>query len=137
MRKLLLAAMLAAMVAAPAAPGASRASGARFWKNHSENVKCGERVPRRTHFQLLCHPQRGLHYPGGCKRCALYLGLRRRGRSQVVDARDPWSSGKPTILPDGTTWSRGGISCSVGQTVTCKNTSGHGFTIGNGRVKKF
>ena len=43
---------------------------------------------------------------------------------------------RPT-LKNGSSWSGVGVSCTVGATVTCRNQSGHGFTIGNGKYKPF
>lgn len=137
MRKLALTATVACAVAAPAAMAGASVSHANFWQNHARTAVCGKRTTRSP-FQLLCSAK-GIPRPStGSQGGDPFVVLRRTGKPHLVLlTQDEFPTGIPTTLTRGSTWSKGGITCTVGHKVTCKNTSGHGFTIGNGNYKSF
>jgi hypothetical protein len=56
----------------------------------------------------------------------------------VLESQTPIEGSKPTTLKKGSRWSSFGVTCTLAaKTVTCKNKSDHGFTIGNGKYKAF
>jgi hypothetical protein len=68
------------------------------------------------------------------------LGQGRAGRAHLVDEsqNDLVSGSNPVTLAPGATWKRVGISCTIERSsVSCKNSSGHGFTLSTGHVKTF
>ena len=134
MRKLILGITLAAAVAAPVALAASSA---KFWQNHARTAVCGKRTPS-DFFQLLCSAK-GIPRPkGGGQGGDPFVALGRTGKAKLVLlSQDEFPAGNPKTLGNGTTWSMDGVSCTVAGKVTCKNTVGHGFTIGNGKYKSF
>jgi hypothetical protein len=120
----------AAIAAAPAiaAPSTSHAS---LWNNASGTITCGlGAVPPDTPV-FLC----GGGFKGG------YAVLRKTGISTQVVIRhhEPFTGLPPgPRLAAGSTWSLDGIRCTIAaKTVTCKNRSGHGFTISSKRYKRF
>jgi hypothetical protein len=136
-RRLLLATTLTAAAAAATALGASALSSATFWQNRPHTATCGKRI-KTKHFQLLCSAK-GIPRPqGGGQGGDPFVELGRIGQAQIVLlTQNEFPAGSPQTLPDGTLWSRDGINCTVAQKVTCKNTKGHGFTIGNGKYRAF
>lgn len=134
-RKLLVATVVAGAAAAPAALAAT--SSANFWQNHSGSAVCGKRTPWNS-FQLLCSAK-GIPRPqGGGQGGDPFVVLGRIGRPHVVLlTQNEFPPGSPQTLPNGTLWSRDGINCTVAERVTCRNTKGHGFTIGNGKYRSF
>jgi hypothetical protein len=136
MRKLALSTTLACAVAAPAAL-ATAPSHARFWQNHAQTATCGKRITWRS-FHLLCSA-RGIPRPStGSQGGDPFVVLRRTGRPHLVLlTQREFPAGDPTTLANGSIWSRNGITCTVDHRVTCRNSSGHGFTIGNGKYRSF
>ena len=136
-RKLSLAIAAAFAVAAPAALAAASASHASFWQNKANSATCGKRITREP-FQLLCSA-RGIPRPkGGGQGGDPFVVLRKTGKPELVLlSQDEFPAGIAQTLANGSTWSKAGITCTLGDRVTCKNTSGHGFTIGNGKYKPF
>ncbi len=136
MRRLALASAVTLGVATPAALAAG-SSHARFWQNHERSVTCGKRITVSP-FHLLCSAK-GIPRPKtGSQGGDPFVVLRRTGRPHLVLlSQREFPAGHPTTLADGSTWSRDGITCSVARRVTCRNTSGHGFTIGDGKYRSF
>ena len=136
MRRLILPTAAVCAAAAPAALAAS-ASHANFWDNHAKTAVCGKRITR-TPFQLLC-AAKGVPRPTtGSQGGDPFVVLRRTGRPHLVLlSQREFPAGNPRRLADGSTWSKDGITCTVASKVTCRNTSGHGFTIGNGKYRSF
>ena len=56
----------------------------------------------------------------------------------ILISQDTFATDKIETLSPGSTWSRRSVTCTVAEkTVTCKNRSKHGFTIGHGHYKSF
>ncbi len=67
-----------------------------------------------------------------------FVVLGRTGKAQLVLlTQREFPRGNHQSLPNGTIWGEAGVRCKVAHKVTCTNTSGHGFTIGNGKYKSF
>ena len=123
------------MLAAPVAL-ASATSHANFWQNHARTADCGKRIDQKS-FQLLCSAK-GIPKPQGNQGGDPFVVLRPTGKPELVLlSQDEFPAGSPTTLADGSTWSKNGITCTVAGKVKCKNKSGHGFTIGNGKYSPF
>ena len=68
-----------------------------------------------------------------------HLGTRQSAEA-LPQSQDSFVPGKFVTLKAGSKWSRANVTCKLatkGKTVTCKNLSGHGFTIGNKKYKPF
>jgi hypothetical protein len=136
-RKLSLITAAAFAVAAPAALAGTSVSHSNFWQNHAKTAVCGKRITVGS-FHLLCSAQ-GIPRPStGSQGGDPFVVLRRTGRPHLVLlSQREFPGGNPQTLADGSKWSKDGITCTLNHKVTCKNTSGHGFTIGNGKYKSF
>lgn len=135
-RRIAIATALVFAVAASAAL-ASGTSHAKFWQNKAGTVFCGKRITKKG-FHLLCSAK-GVPRPStGSQGGDPFVVLRRTGKPHLVLlSQREFPAGNPTTLANGTTWSRNGITCTLARKVTCHNTSGHGFTLGNGKYKSF
>ncbi|MGO9974868.1 MAG: hypothetical protein ACLP01_19110 [Solirubrobacteraceae bacterium] len=132
-----LTAAVAVLTPAVAAAGASHTS---LWQTKT-NVLCGIEAPAISRTEVLCqatgvprppHSSRNEGDPG--------VVLADHGSPQLIlMSQDLYPSGATSVtLPAGTVWSARGVTCTIAvKTVTCKNRSGHGFTIGNGKYKHF
>jgi len=128
-----------AVTATPAA-AASTSSHTKLWKNKSGSVVCGvENHPKsKPATTVLCGSEgipRAKHGFGDP-----FVQIGARGSAQLVLlSQDSFEgSGTPATIRSGETWSSLGVTCTLGaKTVTCKNESKHGFTIGNGKYKSF
>jgi hypothetical protein len=134
-------AALAASLAVSAAPAvaAGGSSSALLWQNKSKSVVCGLRIGSPlAKAPLLCSARGIPRKPHGGPVGDPFVQLARTGKPQLeLISQNEWRTNKIKTLANGTSWSRNGVSCSVGKTVTCKNGAGHGFTIGNGKYKPF
>jgi len=66
------------------------------------------------------------------------LGQGTAGRARLVEIGDDdlLYNRKDVTLKPGTTWSLDGISCSIAaSSISCHNSSGHGFTLSKGHLK--
>lgn len=136
MRRLALITALTCAVAAPVALAAT--SHTNFWRNNTNTAVCGKRITLKS-FHLLCSAK-GIPRPStGSQGGDPFVVLRRTGKPHLVLlSQREFPPGNPKTLADGATWKKDGIRCAVsGYAVTCKNASGHGFTIGNGRYRSF
>jgi hypothetical protein len=126
-----LAILTAAVIATVPAIAEAATSHARLWNNAPGTITCGlGDVPPDTPA-FLC----GGGFKGG------YAVLDKTGKSTqaVIRHHEPFTGTPPGArLAAGSTWSLGGISCTIAaKTVTCKNRSGHGFTVSSTRYKSF
>ncbi len=132
---------LAALVALAAFAASSLAatSHAKFWQNKSKSVACGVKIhaPKKAATLVICS-SKGI--PKGKKGIGdPFVQIGKRGKAQLIlQSQSPFEGSTPTTLSKGSTWSSLGVSCTVAaKTVTCMNSSNHGFTIGNGKYKSF
>ncbi len=128
-----------AAAAAPAAALANTVSHAKLWQTKSGSVVCGIEIHAKnkpaTH--VLCgaigvpKPKTGIGDP--------FAEISAHGKPRVVlRSQLSYVATTTKTLAKGTTWSALGVTCTVKtKTVTCKNKSGHGFTIGNGKYTHF
>jgi hypothetical protein len=136
-RRLALSGALALGIAAPAAVALASSSHAGFWQNQAKTVVCGRAITARS-FQLLCSAK-GIPRPSTGGRVGdPFVVLRPTGKAQrVLLSQREFPAGHPATLGNGMIWSKDGIGCSLARRVTCVNTSGAGFTIGNGKYTAF
>jgi hypothetical protein len=127
----------AALVAAPAAASAAQApSHALMFQNTANTVTCGVSL---TPGEIICSA-RGIPRPAhGGNVGDPFVSIKRTGKPQLfLSSQDDFKGTTPVTLGTGRTWSKDGVTCNVlGKKVTCTNASGHGFTIGNRKYKKF
>jgi hypothetical protein len=128
------------LFAAPAL-GATATSHALLFRNSSGSVTCGVKIhaPNKKATTVLCGAK-GIPRPkhgGGIG--DPFVQISGKGKAQLVlISQNSYVGNKAKVLTDGTKWTSLGVSCSIGSTtVTCKNKSNHGFTIGNGKYKAF
>jgi hypothetical protein len=131
--------MTVAAVAAPTV--ASAASTAKLWQNKAHTVTCGIEIhaPKKPADTLLCGA-RGIPRPkNGGPAGDPFVQITKRGRAQLVlISQASWVGKRTATLRTGATWSSVGVTCTIAaKTVTCKNKSRHGFTIGNRKYKSF
>lgn len=151
------AAALAAGLIAVAGPGVAAASGgqshATNFQTASGTVECGIALVRGTHFDAGTGTEVTALWPGlqcaaaGIPRAPgsnvgdpfVQLGQGRAGRARIVDLSqdDLIYNRDPRTLSAGTTWTRDGITCAIhSSTIACRNSSGHGFTLGAGTLRR-
>jgi hypothetical protein len=114
-----------------AATSVASTSHAKFWRGPNHNIDCGNMIGGKD---LLCsakkvpappHTNSNDGDPG-------FVSLGKTGKPKLLRlSQDSFVSGHLTKLTAGSKWSGLGITCTITtKSVTCKNTSGHGFTIG-------
>ncbi len=132
-----LAAWLAVSAATAVAAGGS--SSALLWQNKTGSVACGLKSGGPVaKAPLICSSKGIPRKPHGGPVGDPFVQLGKTGKPQLeLFSQNEYRTKKIATLANGTSWSRNGVTCSVGKTVTCKNTQGHGFTIGNGKYKHF
>jgi hypothetical protein len=127
---------LTAAPAAMAAPGPPNHS--KLFNNKAGTVTCGLEIalPHKPH-QVLCSAT-------GIPRAKTGVGdpfvqIARTGKPHLVlVSQNEYQTNTAVKLGTGSSWQRTGVICTVaGKSVTCTNTSSHGFTIGNGKYKAF
>jgi hypothetical protein len=125
-----------AAIAAPAAASLAATSHAKLWQNKAKTVVCGIKRPRSSKL-VICSSKdvpkakKGVGDP--------FVQLGKTGKPKLVlESQSPFQGSNPATLGKGSTWSSFGVTCTVAsKTVTCKNKSKHGFTIGSGKYKSF
>ena len=132
---------LASALAVSAAPAvaAGGSSTALVWQNKSKTVVCGLRIGSPlAKAPLLCSARGIPRKPHGGPVGDPFVQLTRTGKPQLeLISQNEFRSKTIKTLANGSTWSRNGVTCTVGKTVTCMNPAYHGFTIGNGKYKRF
>lgn len=128
-----------ALIAAPVAAGKTTTSHALLFQNKARTMDCGVEAPLPGHQAslVLCSAAGIPRPPGNVGDPFVQIG--RQGKPKVVlVSQNEFETSKITTLKPGATWSNVGVTCKVAsKTVTCKNASKHGFTIGNGKYKPF
>ncbi len=134
-------AALTASLAVSAAPAVASggSSTALVWQNKAKSVVCGLKIGSPlAKAPLLCSANGIPRNPHGGPVGDPFVQLGKVGKPQLeLVSQNQYRTMTIKTLANGSTWSRKGVTCSVGKTVTCKNTKGHGFTIGNGKYKHF
>jgi hypothetical protein len=133
--------LIAAAVLAPATATAGSTSHVSLWQNKKKSVECGIEANALSRKKILCSA-RGIPRPPHSKSSPgdPFVELAGTGKPKLVlISQDSFPSGASLhTLATGTVWSRRGVTCTVGaKSVTCKNGSHHGFTIGNRHYKAF
>ena len=118
---------------------ASGTSHVLLWQNSNQSVSCGVKIhaPKKRPTTILCsaagipRAKHGLGDP--------FVQLTAHGKAQLVlISQESFVGHKAKTLRAGARWSRLGVTCKLAaMTATCKNKSGHGFTLGNGKYKSF
>lgn len=140
-RTTLLAALAVGAVAAVPSAAAAPVSTAKFWQNSAHTVTCGIEIHAAGHpaTRVLCGA-RGVPRPkGGGNTGDPFVDITGKGSPRLVlISQDSFEGTTPATLSPGTSWSRLHVTCKLAaKTVTCRNASGHGFTIGNGHYHAF
>ena len=123
-------------------PPITRVSHAALW-SRGNSVVCGIMVHRKgTPAKWLLCSAHGIPRPGKSKVGDPFVRLAATGKPQLVlEGGYAWEQKTPPrVLRAGERWRGLGnaVTCTLGtKTVTCKNGSKHGFTIGNGKYKSF
>jgi hypothetical protein len=147
--------MVIGVSSAPAAGSTSTTVSHRInWQTSSRTIFCGiaPRVPG-THLDPGTGAQLNADWPG--LQCSaegigtghhnvgdpfVQLGQGTAGRAKVVYlSEDDLASGAaPVTLRAGSSWRRDRISCSVAAaSITCHNSSGHGFILSRGHLEAY
>jgi hypothetical protein len=139
-RNVALAGVLASLVVAPAAIAGT--SHVKLFQNSAKSAVCGLMVKEKGHPQFILCSAAGIPKPKhGCIGDPGFADLSAHGNPQKLClSQDSFVPGKFVTLKAGSKWSRAGVTCTLaakGKTVTCKNQSHHGFTIGNKKYKPF
>jgi hypothetical protein len=126
----------AAAIAVPAATSLAAISHAKFWQNKAKTVVCGIKNPSSSKL-VICSSKGVPKAKSGVGDPFVQIG--KTGKPKLVlESQTPFQGHHPATLSKGSTWSSLGVTCTIAsKTVTCKNKSKHGFTIGNGKYKKF
>jgi hypothetical protein len=137
-RVLTVATMLTVLLAAPAVADVGT-SHTTVWE--TETVICGIESPGLSKTDVLCQA-RGVPRPphGSTSEGDPGVIIAARGKPQLIlMSQDEYpAKSKIRTLSNGTVWSARGVACNIARTtVTCKNESKHGFTIGNDRYTHF
>jgi hypothetical protein len=142
-RRLLLAGLGTLALAAapvPLAVAKTSTSHALLFQNQAHTMDCGEKAPLPHHqASLVLCSAAGIPRPTGGGVGDPFVQIARQGKPKLVlVSQNDFETSKIATLKPGATWSNLGVACKVlGRTVTCKNASKHGFTIGNGKYKPF
>jgi hypothetical protein len=135
--KIALAIGAVAAIALPAVAEAGGTSKAKLWQNTKTTAVCG--VEAGATKTLLCNARGVPRPPHGSKNVGdPFVQIKATGKPQLVlISQNSYVTNHVTTLSNGAKWSSNGVTCTAGDTVTCKNTSKHGFTIGKGKYKSF
>ena len=111
------------------------------FRTPSSNIGCiYSSEPGNGGPYLRCDILSGLK-PKPARRCTLDLTgfeMRPRGRSTVVCAGDTAVNRRARAVRYGTTWARGGFTCSSKKAgLRCRNRTGHGFFLSRARSYRF
>ncbi len=134
------AALLATAAFAVSATSAlASTSHALFWQNKASTVVCGVKLhPASKPATLVICSAKGIpKAKSGVGDPFVQIG--RTGKPKLVlESQDPFAGNKAKTLANGSSWSSLGVTCGIAsKTVTCRNSAGHGFTIGTGKYKSF
>ena len=134
-------ALITAGVLLPATATAGTTSHVSVWQNKSKTMQCGITANVISRKNILCSAK-GVPRPkhGNPNVGDPFVQLAGTGKPKLVlISQNSYPAGaKNHTLATGTTWSGRGVTCKIGaKSVTCKNGSAHGFTIGNGHYKAF
>ena len=127
-----LGAIAAIVISAAPAPAAE----VEFFRSPTGNIGCVYAD------YLRCDVRDGIKpLPPMPKSCEFDWGqgfwLHKTGEAKVVCAGDT-TLGEGKVLPYGTTWKRGSISCASSSSgFRCANADGHGFFISRGEAYRF
>lgn len=139
-RSLLAAVGTIGLIAAPVAVAKTTTSHALLFQNQARTMDCGVKTPLPHHqASLVLCSAGGIPRPKGGGVGDPFVQIGRHGKPRLVlVSQNDFETSKIATLKPGATWSRLGVTCKVSsKTVTCKNASKHGFTIGNGKYKSF
>jgi hypothetical protein len=125
----------------PAAATASGTSHTSIFENSKKSVECGITAKDISPKNVLCSAN-GIPRPKHSNPNVgdPFVQLAKTGKPRLVlISQNSYPAGaKAKKLATGTTWSARGVTCKINaKSVTCKNASKHGFTIGNGHYKAF
>jgi hypothetical protein len=135
-------AAVAAVLAASgviAASSAASTSHTKFWTNPTGKIACGLMIVPN---EVLCssqsipappHSRPSDGDPG-------FVQIAKTGKPKLLRlSQDSFVTTNATKLHSGATWSGRGVTCKIAaKSVTCTNTSGHGFEInGSKKYKSF
>ena len=125
--------------AATPAVAAAGTSHVLLWQTSNQSVSCGVKIhaPKKRATVILCSAagipkaKTGIGDP--------FVQIAAHGKARLVlISQNSFVGHKAKTLGAGAKWSRLGVTCTIASpTATCKNKSGHGFTIGNGKYKSF
>lgn len=138
MRRLLV--LLALLIGAATCVATAAADGFQLWQTPSKRIHCAWFSPPSS---LRCDIDGGLRpRPKRPAACNLEYGdsieIGRTGRAALVCHGDTTADPSAKVLAYGTTWKRGGITCTIRQAgVRCANRSGHGFFLSRERWSLF
>ncbi|MGO9822086.1 MAG: hypothetical protein ACLPTJ_15760 [Solirubrobacteraceae bacterium] len=122
------------------AAAAAATSHADLFQNKRATFVCGIEASALSRTAVLCSA-RGIPRPphSSANVGDPNVALARTGRPQLVLlSQDSFAGTKTATLASGAVWMRRGVKCKVAaKTVTCSNSGGHGFTIGNGHYRSF
>jgi hypothetical protein len=112
------------------------------FRTPSSNIGClFSSEPGMGGPSLRCDIRSGLRPKPASRGCGLDLTgyqLGPRGRATIVCAGDTAVNGRAKALRYGTTWSKGGFSCTSRRAgLRCKNRSGHGFVLSRAHSYRF
>ena len=135
----LAAALAVSAVSAVPAVAAGGSSSALLWQNKAKTVVCGLRLGSPLgKAPLLCSATGIPRKPHGGPVGDPFVQLAGTGKPQLeLISQNEYRTKTIKTLANGSSWSRNGVTCTVGKTVTCSNPAYHGFTIGNGKYKHF
>ncbi len=127
-----------AAVGATAGATAAATSHARFWETPNLRVDCGVKIHPGTGATWVLCGARGIPPAvNGGGAGDPFVQIARTGSAHLVSIGQNSFEGSPVTLHARATWISLGVTCKVGAvTTTCRNQSGHGFTIG-GRYRSF
>lgn len=120
------------VLAAGAFAGNSLASTshAKFWQGPSNKIYCGIMIGGK---QVLCSSSKVPAPPHTSSKDGDpgFVSIGKKGKPTLLRlSQNSFESGHLTKLASGTTWNSLGVTCTVAaKSVTCKNTSKHGFAI--------
>jgi hypothetical protein len=130
-------AVVAAALVVTAAPGRGASTTLQFFRMPSKNIAC---LYSTGPTVLRCDILSGVRPrpSGSCQLDWAGYSARPTGRAFPTCAGDTAYSPRARILPYGSTWRRGGFTCSSKTAgLRCTNRSGHGFFLSRQRSYAF
>jgi uncharacterized protein DUF6636 len=125
--------LVAAAIAIPAASAAPNP----FFRTPSKNIYCAYFGSLRCDIKSGIKPKPAK--PSGCDfDWGQTLELSRTGRARIGCVSDSVYDPHSRLLPYGSRWKRGGITCkSTAAGLRCSNAGSHGFFMSRGRSYRF